>query len=154
MIWASVVSQTTLLCVHCLITNTCPSLSKWLNSSEVLSLSEIRLSSVTQIQLPSLLSLEFSLPRIFRPWVKSSPSGLVWWLRAQLMPYSFIAWSHPDSSSTSVVDNKSEFTFWLRHRHCHRNWMHAQRIVNKEIFSNKYQKEKEKKKLVVFLCSF
>ena len=67
------------------------------------------------------------------------------------MPYSFIAWPHPDSGSTSVVDNKSDFTFWLRHRHCHRNWMHAQRIVNKELFSNKYQKEKKKKKVCVFL---
>lgn len=143
--WASVVSQRTLLCAHCPLSRTCACLNKWRDSSAILSPSEIGLSSATQSQRPSpLLSLESSLLRIFKAWVKSSPSGLVCWLRAGLMPYSFVVGPHPDSGSTSVVDNKSDFTFWLCRRHCHRNWMRAQRIVNKELFSNKYQKEKKR----------
>lgn len=39
--------------------------------------------------------------------------------------------------------------------HCHGNWMHAQRIINKGPFSNKYQNEDSRKeKRFVSLCSF
>lgn len=75
----------------CYITTTqrhAPSLAQRVIGQQwsTMSLSKIRSNSSTQVQLLSpLLSLESPLLRVFKPWVKSPPSGLLWrsWWRAQ-----------------------------------------------------------------------
>lgn len=138
----------------CYITTTqrhAPSLAQRVIGQQwsTMSLSKIRSNSSTQVQLLSpLLSLESPLLRVFKPWVKSphldccddrGEEHSMSLLCVQRTPPPSVPWPHPDSGCTSVVDHESDFTFWLCHEHCHGDWAQAQRIINKGLFSNKYQ---------------